>query len=262
MWIVSRAKNSPGWVGTSAPDFIRYSPRLNDAWRETASCLTTFSRRAGLHVGLSDRAVYSFGPEHVPQLLWLDTFEARFADISPPRVLRDTMRRFLALALLRTASPLTWQEASAALELPVSKAFNSATCVAWRVKAAGLDAVLSARLHVLAQELDSAGPQRINYGLRRQALLRLDAIPDARWVVLCAEAGVAVGRRDKKRRQAATWLWAELTGGDYRLSPYLRAAPTAERGQYVEFVRRALPPIEAPLRQYGSELLSGIAAQQ
>lgn len=66
------------------------------------------------------------------------------------------------------------------------------------------------------------GTPVVDYSRRRRLLRSLDDVPPRMWSATCSEAGILKGEKGRRSRYAAAWLWAELTQGDWRLSPAMQ----------------------------------------
>lgn len=96
-----------------------------------------------------------------------------------------------------------------------------------------------ARVRDLADRLD-ADSQRVDYGALRRAHAGLADLDPAAWRRACRQAGVHPGL-GTRRRNAATWVSAELTGGDWRVAPAFRDRGTDNaREVYRRFLRNEL----------------------
>lgn len=168
------------------------------------------------------------------------------------------MRRFCSIELLRLATRLTRREAAEAIGLVAAPAQATASKISMHLRKTGLDGLFIERLRGLADELD-AQADRIDYGRRRRMLLDFSEVPWADWTRISAASGMSPEWPHRRNRNAAIWLWTELTCGDFRLAPGLCDRPTHARAAYLLFVKRTLPRLEVELRHFGDGLLAAAA---
>ncbi len=106
-------------------------------------------------------------------------------------------------------------------------------------------------LHHLAARLEAL-PVKANYQARRTALDGLTRISMHQWQVLTGQTSRPLRWREGRRRNTAVWLWAHVTGGDWRLAPGLRGRKSrAFRHTYLRFIQRDLA-ILSPLLSVGA----------
>jgi hypothetical protein len=242
----------------SLPRDLQFSPRLAAAFEMAMLDRTSFPVRLRHH--LAQHTVrFAFSDRNVPQLLWSDPYERLFAPLLP-RTDRDFGRRFCSMALLWLLTPRSWENAAAALDLP-RQAVGTALASAAAIRQAGDDELFATRLAELAHWVNEQ--PLVDYRGRRDRLDALTDIPECDWRAICLATETPVGK-PVRRAYAAVWLWCEMTGGDYRLSPGLTHRRT-ERGtafsgnaltMYRRFVRtRPFEPMRGALVAYGHSLL-------
>lgn len=200
---------------------------------------------------------------HVPQLLWNDVFDYVSGGILGVGW-RDHQRRFASLSLARTVSPelTTWAAAAEALGLPTSVAPNC-HAISSELRQERLGEAFSRRLEAVVSALD-AQPVPIDLAARRESLADLRDLDPDRWHDVVTSTGLKVVSTlwIKRRTEAAAWIWATATGGDFHFAPALnlQALSRAERrvaeNRYRQyFVPTALPRIREPLIEYGATIL-------
>ena len=92
----------------------------------------------------------------------------------------------------------------------------------------------------------------VDYGAWRHCLAGFTDIERDQWKEMCRVAGVHPGKRGGRSRYAAAWVWAEMTSGDYRLSPAFQdRCSVSDREVYRRFLREALPALQDQLTSYG-----------
>lgn len=239
----------------------RLSPPLRSALE---SCLT---RRGPLPTRFRRSRSDASAPlsiAEIPQLFWADLYETHLATLFA-RGWEPQARRFCSIAFACAAGAATVAEAVDALDLPPSAV---TTAYEWRRRLAAVG-----KLDEFQTAIESLLPlvatrDRPNLAERRRKLEGFSEIPAEDWAKLCAEVGLGVGRQIN-RRYAAAWLWAELTGGDYRLAPAVaslvnegRAASTVNE-RVRRFVRTPREVILAPgLERFGETFLRLDAADE
>src|SRR5438034_1186296 len=108
------------------------------------------------------------------------------------------------------------------------------------------------RAAVVAQR----GP--VAYQGRREVLGDLGVVAPDAWRQVCSGCGVVATRQ--RARNAAGWLWAELTGGYWEDAPALQEAnwpsrPREWESLYRNFARMIPAALAARLLQLGTELV-------
>lgn len=205
----------------------------------------------------------SVSVDEIPQLFWEDLYELHLAALFS-RGWETQARRFCSIAFAHAVGAATVADAVAALELPPS---TVSTAYEWRRRLAA-----EGKLDEFQTAVESLLPvvgarDRPNLAERRRKLEDFAEIPEDEWSNLCAEAGLGVGRQIN-RRYAAAWLWAEMTGGDYRLAPAVaslvsegRAASTVNE-RVRSFARSARGESLAPvLRRFGQTQLAAAGSR-
>lgn len=237
-----------------ARDF-HFTTRLSDALREATAATGSFGRTSSHYPSLKvAHRTQAFGPQHVPQLIPKALYEKDFSWMLP-QVLSQTGRRFCAMAAAKSFG-LSWADSASILELP-SQAVSFTKKAVPLLNRLGhqrafLDAISAWLKHLrLADE-------PVDYQARRLLLREFADVPAPLWETTCHKTGIQTGQRGRRSRYAAAWLWAELTQGDWRLSPAmitLQDAPNA-REIYTRMIRSDLEPALEALRVTGQSLLS------
>lgn len=195
------------------------------------------------------RTATNFGPTNVPAYLWPE-HSAPFISCMPG-TREDTARMFASMHLVKTITGDTWAEAAIRLGLP-GKA-NIVAALVSRITVAGTRQKFLNATDNLVRELDSGSIPIVDYSERRHLLRGLDTIPSA---VLkgCAPQLPATTAR---RKNAAAWLWATLTGGHPWDAPAWgrEVATQNQREVYRRFCRFTLPQLQDALLEYGLVLI-------
>ena len=262
--------NAQGWINVLAErlanrrtnrwavlEQFHFSRRLKDYFRIAYSSRAKFDQGIGgrsLRGQDHNKPTYVFESRHVPQLLPKLDFDSRFAKLLPG-IQENHARRFCSMALVRLCGQYTWIEAAAELEIPVNSGDAMANRAVGVLRAAGAYESFAKELHRVAARL-SAQPARTDYERRRDILCHFTDIPQESWEDICDKAGVGVGKSGGRSRYAGAWLWAELTGGDWRLAPSLAdGRQSSRRAVFQRFYADWLPKLKVPLLAYGECLV-------
>lgn len=245
-------------------EYFRLSDRLRSALTDAISARGTFDRRAGVLSNVQTRVDGKSGggdelgyePCHVPQSMPLAVFEGRFKDLFP-NVQDRSARRFCSLAAVKRLGH-TWHESIALLDQPRSMYGMANRCITLFNSQGNYDRFAEA-LYSWAKDIASA-QVRIDYDQRRQAFRDFVDFSDETWTQICAESGLSKGKSGSRSKYAATWLWAELTGGDWGLAPALAAhsAGTNQHDVYKMFVMKLLPALTPALMREGDRMLAAM----
>lgn len=239
----------------SALEYFQLNDRLRDAFTRCFETRGTFDRRAGYRSSKSVSAPvpYSFQPCHVPSLMPVEIFEQSFAPLFL-NIQAHHARSFCSMALVKLLGH-TWAEAVRGLDLPESMHRFSNRAV-MLLNQQGFYDRFAVELHRWAAQL-SDQTKRVDYAVRRRLLEDLDDIPLQDWQGVCAAAEIGVGKLGSRSRYAAAWLWADITGGDWRSAPALRSKENQEsqREVYRQMEKTLLPQLAPHLRRWGRELL-------
>jgi hypothetical protein len=239
-----------------AAEHFRFSDRLAPVIGENVALRDTFDRAIRRKAAASRKTPFGFEPRHVPQLLWQDHFDRSF-EVFFPSVPEFLARRFCAVALVKLCGDYTWVQSAAKLDLSAEEANRMAYwCISILEETGGI-AAFGKSLRKVATHL-SNNPDKVDYGIRRDLLSTLTHIPPVPWSDICRLAKIApdIGRRDKR---AAVWLWVDLTDGDWRMSPAIKAENNQRvRDPYHALSRTLIPKMAPHLRAYGAQLLENI----
>ena len=253
--LAMRVRARSGRARWAVADYFRLTGRLRVAFEEGLAAFGTFDRRAGARSSRTAKRAnsYAFEARHVPQLLpplMFDSVAPLFAGIQD-----NFARRFCAMSLVKLLGT-TWAEAAKHLELPASM-IRFANRAVTLLNTRGNTDVFTEALHGWADSLSSQS-NRIDYSLRRQTLSLFRDIPRADWRALCDEAGIATGERGSRSKYAAAWLWAELTDGDWRLSPAIatHCRGTHQHDGYRNFIKTCRNALAPHLLAYGDALVA------
>jgi hypothetical protein len=179
--------------------------------------MSTFNRAIGGKAATTHEIPLAFGPQHVPALLWKESFDYSFAKFFPSSR-GNAARHYCAMALIKVCSNHTWAQAAVEIGLTAHYAKPIARRYANLLRKNGSWEEFGRALHTLARDL-SSDPHKIDYAARREILSTKTEIPAEEWALICKTAGIRVGLSGVRSKYAAAWLWAELTGSDWHLAP-------------------------------------------
>lgn len=240
----------------AALEYFQFSDRLRTAFTQCSERRSSFNRRVGHRSSKVTLAAqpYAFQPCNVPQLIPLDLFEQSFTLLFP-NLLKNHARAFCSMALVKLLG-YTWAEAVRELDLPQSM-YRFPNRAVMLLNQQGFYDRFAVELHRWAAQL-SEQSKKIDYAAARRILENFQDIPLEDWKTVCTAGKLRIGNPGGRSRYAAAWLWAELTGGDWRLAPSLQSkAHGANQREVYRAMEKALLPQLAPyLRQFGQCLLS------
>lgn len=254
------AKLRHRWIGFRAYGF---SERLASVISRNMGATGIFDYTVGFKSAETRETPISFKPQHVPPLLWLDDFNRSFA-VFFPHMNPTIARRFCSMALVKLCGQYSWAESARQLKLTESSEFTSG-CGLEALRETGTLREFAKALREVAQRL-SSDPNRIDYASRRDVLSNLIEIPYEHWAAMCHEAGINPGYVGKRNMYAAIWLWAALTGSEWKFAPGLvgerRKGPTnkisltgSKPKVYLICCKDFIPKVAPLLLAYGSQLL-------
>lgn len=246
-WMAERLAVIP--TGTlPLPSWFRLSPRLQPLFTAADP-----ERRYAAHErGRSGAAPIE--ARHVPQLLWQPIFERDFADLMP-HIRPEKARLFCSLALVKWTLSLSWPRAAQALDLPVRASTKLAYDAARKLELAGGAAEFARRIDALSRLL-AATYAHVDYRARRLALHDMHSLDDLAWAKAWAP-GTPPSLSRARRRALTAWLWAELTGSDYRQAPVWRGTwGAAERVAYRRLLAASVDHMRPQAARYGTYVLS------
>ena len=194
-----------------------------------------------------DQPGHAFTAAHVPALLWPDEW-ANFAPLFVSTgTLPDTARRFTSTALVKALAPVTWEQAGTTLGWPAPSTRTLAANIVNRLNRAGTAQAFHVALAGLAERLRNGDKALPDLALRRRLLGGLTVVP----AKVLRGHGLVV--TDARRRNAAAWLWAELTSGSPFEAPTWQglAVTPNQKEVYRRFAGKDLPLIEEALRAHG-----------
>ncbi|MFN8133115.1 MAG: TniQ family protein [Solirubrobacteraceae bacterium] len=203
-------------------------------------------------------AAPQFDVRFVPRLWPEPLYEAEIAPlVANTRLLARTARAYTSLAVARYLINATWPEAGAALGYSDMRAVrvlanNAVTRLAEAGARESFHAALSAALDGLIKQ------PAVDYRQREADLAHWNGFTPEEWARIAFDAGIRVGKgRD---RHAAAWLWAQLTGLDWREAPIYGGHPTeTDRELFRRFTRDVLPAVEGSLLTFGENLLNDLS---
>ncbi|MEW6421380.1 MAG: TniQ family protein [Deinococcota bacterium] len=220
--------------------------------------------RAGfaLRVGHRSRFVppggYHFRPEHLPQLLWLDVYRKDFAPLlAESDIGEDYARRVVSMALVKLTANYSWVQAAEALGLPPGSGTGSANKVMGVLNALQRADTFAEALHALAAELHTR-KNHTDYAALRRRLEDFSEVPWDIWCDVTHSTRCLPGKHGGKNRFAAAYVWAQATGGDWRLSPALQGPkPLVQREMYQRFLREDFQYVQSRLDDLAAALIAG-----
>ncbi|THF69956.1 hypothetical protein E7T06_09360 [Deinococcus sp. Arct2-2] len=178
-------------------------------------------RRAGYtspHSHHPDRP-YRYRPEHVPQLLWEETYRTNFAGFFGESGMGERhLRSFVAMDLVRLCGDFGWIEAANELGFLPGQARGSANKAIGVLNSLGQYETYLTRLHATAATLESVG-RPFDFGRRRQRYADLMDFPFDDWQLDMRALELHPGKPGGKNRWAAAHAWALLTAGHPRRAP-------------------------------------------
>jgi len=104
----------------------------------------------------------------------------------------------------------------------------------------------------------------LDYAKRRDAFRGFVDFTDEQWTQICADSGLSKGNRGSRSKYAATWLWAEMTGGDWALAPALASHNfgTHQHDVFKSFIKNFLPAMAPVLIREGKRMLTDFGQSQ
>jgi hypothetical protein len=180
--------------------------------------------------------------DEVPQLFWLDLYQALFKGLVT-EMRDDPFRRFCSLTLAKLAGNLTWAAARIHLDLEVRGTKGQIGWARGDLRRLGNTSIFLSRMVYVADALGDAD-DRVDYAERRRALADLRSWSEEDCLAICVEAGLPRFVHPRRCRNVATWVWSELTSGDYRRAPAFRHGFTnGDQNSYMRFRRDVVPQL-------------------
>lgn len=216
---------------------------------------SSFDRAFGGRSIAARAAQFSLQPQNVPTLLWQEEFRRSFSKFFSTGK-ENTERCFCSMALVKLCRNCTWIQAASELGLNAREGMTVAGIGRVHLRENNARNAFGEALQNLAKRLTDS-PPRIDYAARRKILSNLTSIPLELWSEMCHAAGITLRNSKNRSKHAAVWLWAELTGGDWRRAPGMVGAEDTLRTRAVYRVqcKTIIPRVENGLRTYGSQLL-------
>jgi hypothetical protein len=246
---------------------VGFSERLRTAFAGELATKGTFDRRAG-HLsnvqtridGRSNSAeLPKYEAKHVPQCIPESIFNRDFKEFFP-NVRDQFARRFCSLAAVKRLG-YTWIASAEFLDQPKSMYGMANRCVMLLNQQGHYDQFAES-LYKWTKTIAKT-KVHIDYAQRRDVLRNFVEFPDDQWLQICSDSGVSKGKIGGRSKYAATWLWAEMTGGDWALAPALAAhiSRTNQHAVYKIFVKTLLPKLMPALLAYGKIMQESVITQ-
>jgi hypothetical protein len=254
------AKLRHRWIGFRAYEF---SERLASVVSRNMGTTGIFDYTVGFKSAETREALISFGPQHVPPLLWLDDYNRSFAAFFPH--MKPTIaRRFCSMALVKLCGEYSWAQSARQLKLTEDSEFTSG-CGLEALRQTGALRDFAKALREVAQRL-SSDPNKIDYASRRAALSSFIEIPYEVWAAMCREVGINPGRIGSRNKYVAIWVWAALTGSEWKFAPGLVGERKIGSRKMISFTgskhrvflaycKTFIPTVAPLLLAYGSQIL-------
>jgi hypothetical protein len=249
-------------------NYFDLTDRLLSALTDAIAARGTFDRRAGRRSNVRNRVDGNnagsggsqYEPRHVPQCIPQADFEVHFKEFFP-NVQDRFARRFCSLAAVKSLG-LTWRESALMLELPSTMNGMANRCVMLLNQQGDYDRFAEALYKWAKGFADVA--VRSDYARRREAFRDFVDFTDEQWTKICFDSGVSKGNSGSRSKYAATWLWAEMTTGDWALAPALAShnVGTHQHDVYRIFVNTLLPSLSAALQREGRKMLTAFGHDQ
>ena len=222
------------------------SERLENVYQRCFAKHANFDRRTGVLSVNAKTEPCLYQSCHVPQLIAVKDFDVLFRHLFPH--IRDyRARRFCSMAAVKLLGG-TWLHAAAALDLPVSAARQASSFI-WHLNRTGNYEKFDRALRDWVVLLNDPASW-FDLRKRRQALDAVTEFPASDWIELCRQVGMSPGRGGRSRF-AVAWMWADATGGDWRLSPVLvGASKRGQATQYQALMNALQPRMKAVLRAF------------
>lgn len=197
-------------------------------------------RRTG-HTSLyshhSDRP-YAYSPDHIPQLLWGQTFAQDFASFFAGSDMGERhIRSFIAMDLVRLCGPFGWNEAAHELGFIAGQATGSANKAIGLLNSLGKYEAYIVNLHATAAILENVS-RPFNFGSRRRQYSDLVEFPYLDWRLELQAHDIHPGKPGGKCRWAASHAWALLTAGHPRRAPAFQRLNDQDRLSQLEIFYR------------------------
>jgi len=226
---------------SDAHEHLGVRGRTMQSWgRVLGSRVHLTARLRARYVGPEERPD---GLASLPQLLWPEVFEHRFARFLPD-VRSHLRRRFCSLALGVLATKRSYLDVAAGLGLERNDSLGHHLGQLLRDRQDDGDFY-----DALIETARWLGDQRwtVDYEVRRRLLCDLTLITAEDWAWASWASGLYIDR-GRRRRHSSTWIWCVLTGGEPALAPTFRGRDrNAEKASYGRFLREHLVTLEPAL---------------
>lgn len=214
------------------------------------------------HKRLTGRATASFAPRaayeprHVPRLLQEELFDQNIRELTAT-LSETTARAFGSLALVRLSGVYTWREAAEVLGWEHDRGYHIANNAVSKLSASdNRDAFWRAMEGIASSYERTSG--LVDYRERERRHGQFSLIPTDAWSEIYLDAGIVDDRHGARRRNASAWVWARITGLDWRsIPPFKGSAGDNARHRYRLFLDAVLPAIKPALITYQCRMIEG-----
>lgn len=238
-------------------DYVRLPSRIRGPLNHLLGLRSDFNYLFGARSAKATReGQLNYESKHIPQLMPESDFALfRRFFVGLPEV---SARLFCSISAVKLLG-FSWPDSIRSLDLS-STAEHVAGDMVSRLRRIGLYVEFGEALRGWATQF-SHSSERIDYKLRRDALRSMYDIPPRAWRRLCHRAGAPRLSGRGRTRYAAAWIWADATGGHWRMSP--AAGPEQGRlrtnSSYLTLMGKLLPRMEGALRAHGEERIARCA---
>jgi hypothetical protein len=248
--LVHRARERNLRTVARIPDWFSFPADLAAGW--AALVASSGTRFAVSSAAQGERAMTRLEPRHVPRLVPEDIFEQHLAgtDVGLSEM---TLRRFASIALVRTLGVTTWDECGSLLghdKLYTRRLVNNAVV---KLNASGQRAAVWERIEAIKAQMEHG--ELVDYRERERIFTDWALISAGEWAAIRRRVGLADDRHGARRRNASAWVWARITGRDWREAPaFGRWASESEREVFRRFEKTLMPCLRSELNAHLSNL--------
>jgi TniQ len=252
--IVDRVRGRHGMSDYAVANDFQMPERLKLLYEHCVALRGNVDRRFGVRSSMARGENLTFEEKNIPQLFFEEGFKLRFERFFEFTNRADLSRQFCSMVAVKLIG-YTWSEAGAALELRES-ADRQANHYMTQLARRGIQAEFFQEMRSWAQEF-SRTHTKTDYKMRRDALrLRTDFDADE-WISICGAANINTGASGGRSKYCAAWMWAQLTSGDWTLSPPFGGETSdSQRQVYMKLMYKILPKnLKSILIEKGNQLV-------